>query len=329
MKIHDRIYGEFEIASPLIEELIASRPFQRLRRINQYGGVDLVFPGKYQVTRYEHSLGVWKVLESLQASIEVQAAALLHDLGHTAFSHMVDMALASSGEDYHEEKVALIEGMGDIERILKAHGVAIQNPDDYPEIKRSLPDVGADRIDYGVRDFVGATNTRPELGRRVLGAIAGEGREIIFTDAAVARDYALTGLEAMWLCIYEPKVSCVYQALTEIIREGVKGRWLTDRDLFTDDATVFAIIKRHRDELPETHYKLFTTPFTVQEVAEGEHDFNHIKLKVRYFDPRVRIGGETRPLSEVDKEFREKLEPMKRQFEERKKGKFFKVVFKQ
>lgn len=327
MKIADRIYGEFEISSPLIRDLVASRPFQRLKRINQYGGVDLVFPGRYQVSRYEHSLGVWKVLDTLRASSEVQAAGLLHDLGHTAFSHMVDMALGSSGEDYHEEKVALIEGMDEIGRILKEHGIAMGDPDEYPEIKRSLPDVGADRIDYGVRDFVGATNARHDLGRRVLGAIAWEGREIVFTDPAVARDYALTGLEAMWLCIYEPSVACVYQALTEIIRAGVKGGWLSDRDLFTDDATVFKIIAAHRDRLPATHFQLFTTPFTVKEVPEGQHHFNHIKLKVRYFDPRVRIGGETKPLSSVDREFREKLEPMKRQFEERKKGKFFQVVF--
>jgi len=64
-------------------------------------------------------------------------------------------------------------------------------------------------------------------------------------------------------------------------------------------------------------------------VKEGEHDFNHIKLKVRYFDPRIRIDGEIKPLTEVDKEFRQKLEPMKIRFEERKKGKFFKVVFQQ
>ena len=107
----------------------------------------------------------------------------------------------------------------------------------------------------------------------------------------------------------------------------MKEGWLSDRDLFTDDATVFKIIAAHRARLPSTHFQLFTTPFTVKEVPEGQHHFNHIKLKVRYFDPRVRIGGETKPLSSVDREFREKLEPMKRQFEERKKGKFFQVVF--
>ena len=328
MKIQDRIYGEIEIEDPVILELIGSRPFQRLKRVNQYGGVDLVFPGRYQVTRFEHSVGVWYILKTVGANREVQIAGLLHDLGHTAFSHMVDMALASSGEDFHEKNIGLIDGLDEVTRILKANRIELKDADDYPEIKKSLPDVGADRIDYGVRDYVGATNLRHELGRKVISSIKLEGRDIVFTDIEVAREYALTGLEAMWLCIYEPSVACVYQALTEIIREGVKSKWIKEKDLFKDDATLFEVIKNHRGSLPETHYKIFTDPFTVREVGEADSDFKHIKLKVRYFDPSVRLPDGLKRLSAVDGEFREKLEPMKRKFEERKKGKFFKVIFK-
>lgn len=327
MKINDRIYGEIEIEDPLILELIETRPFQRLKRINQYGGVDLVFPDKYQVTRYEHSVGVWYILQTLGASREVQVAGLLHDLGHTAFSHMVDMALANSGEDYHENNIGLIAGLDEVTEILNANNIELEDVDDYPEIKKALPEIGADRIDYGVRDYVGATNLRNELGRKVVSSISLEGRDIVFTDIEAAREYALAGLEAMWLCIYEPSVACVYQALTEIIREGVTGEWIKEADLFGDDATLFEIIKSHRGLLPEIHYKIFTTPFTVREVGEEDCDFKHIKLKVRYFDPSVRLPEGLKRLSAVDREFREKLEPMKQKFEERKKGKFFKVVF--
>jgi len=328
MRIDDRIYGGIEIEDPVILELIGTRPFQRLKRVNQYGGVDLVFPGRYQVSRFEHSVGVWHILKTLGAGREVQVAGLLHDLGHTAFSHMVDMALAGAGEDYHEKNIGLIDGLDEVTRILKANRIELKDADDYPEIKKSLPDVGADRIDYGVRDYVGAALEKHELGRRVIAAIKLEGRDIIFTDIEIARDYALTGLEAMWLCIYEPSVACVYQALTEIIREGVKGKWIRENDLFGDDASLFEVIKAHRGSLPDLHYRIFSTPFTVREVAEEEgYDFKHIKLKVRYFDPSVRVGGEVKRLSLLDREFREKLEPMKIKFEERKKGKFFKVVF--
>lgn len=327
MLVEDRIYEKFEIADPVILELIATRPFQRLKRINQYGGVDLVFPGRYGVTRYEHSLGVWRVLQSLGAAREIQVAGLLHDIGHTAFSHMVDMAMAGSAEDYHEKNMRLIEGMGEIDSVLRRHRLRLLNADDCPEIKRSLPDVGADRVDYGVRDYVGAVNSGSELGERVLAGIELAGREIVFTDPSTAGDYALTGLEAMWLCIYEPSVACVYQALTEIIRTGIGEGWIQEEDLFGDDTSLFSIIESNRERIPETHFKLFTTPFTVEEVPEAEADFNHIKLKVRYFDPPVRVGDRMERVSALNPEFLEKLEPMKAKFEARKKGAFFKVIF--
>lgn len=327
MIVEDRIYGRFEIADPAVLELIATRPFQRLKRINQYGGVDLVFPGRYGVTRYEHSLGVWRVLNSLGAPREIQVAGLLHDLGHTAFSHMVDMALSDAGEDFHEKKMRLIEGIGEVDAVLERHRIPPVRADDCPEIKRSLPDVGADRIDYGVRDYVGAVNSGAGLGEKVLRSIELSGREIVFTDQAAAGEYALAGLEAMWLCIYEPSVACVYQALTEIIRTGFREGWIGEGDLFSDDASLFAVIAAHRERLPETHFKLFTTPFRVEEVDEAEADFHHVKLKVRYFDPPVRAGGGRERVSVLDPAFREKLEPMKARFEARKKGAFFKVVF--
>jgi len=327
LRIQDRIYPDFDIDDPLIEEVVASRPFQRLRHVNQYGGVDLVFPGRYQVTRYEHSLGVWRVLRELGAERDVQVAGLLHDIGHTAFSHMVDMALASSGEDYHEKNTHLIPGLEKVYELLREAGVELLDADACPEIKRSLPDVGADRVDYAVRDFVGATNSSRSLGKEVLANIAFSGRDIVFTDARVARDYALAGLEAMWLCIYEPSVACVYQALTEIIRTGFAQKWIAEENLFGDDAALFEIIKTNREKLPEVHFKLFTTPFQVEEVDEANYDFKHVKLKVRYFDPAVRVGGEIKRLSAMDPVFQAELEPMKEKFEERKQGKFFKVHF--
>lgn len=99
MKIHDRLYNEITVDDPIIESLINTKPFQRLKEINQYGGVNFFFPDRYQVSRYQHSLGVYHVLKGIGADLDVQVAGLLHDIGHTAFSHMYDMALATHTED--------------------------------------------------------------------------------------------------------------------------------------------------------------------------------------------------------------------------------------
>jgi HD superfamily phosphohydrolase len=90
--------------------IIARPAFQRLRRIRQLAWTDYVFPGAMH-TRFEHSLGVMHMASMLYDGIVersreilksdlgyddvglkrhrtlVRLAALLHDVGHSPFSH--------------------------------------------------------------------------------------------------------------------------------------------------------------------------------------------------------------------------------------------------
>jgi HD superfamily phosphohydrolase len=51
MNITDEIYGEIVIENELILRLINTKPFQRLKEINQYGAVNFVFEEGYQTSR--------------------------------------------------------------------------------------------------------------------------------------------------------------------------------------------------------------------------------------------------------------------------------------
>lgn len=327
MKINDRIYGKIEIHDPVIVELISSHPFQRLKRLNQYGGVNFIYPTKYQVSRFEHSIGVWYILKTLGARLEVQAAGLLHDIGHTAFSHMVDMALQSTTENFHELNVHKIKYFGEMMNILKKHNISLKKIDEYREIKRTLPDIGADRLDYAVRDYVGAIGKNSSLGEKVIKSISLIDEDIVFTDLKVARMYAISGLKAMWFVIYEPKVAVVYQALAEIIRQGFEEGWLKEDDLFEDDKIVLQIILKHQSNLNIKYVKIFTKPYLVKEGTATDFDFHHIKHKVRYFDPLVLDKGQKNHLSSVDKIFSEQLKYHLKIFESRKKGTYYKVIY--
>ncbi len=55
MMILDSIYGKFNV-EPIFEELINTKEVQRLKNIHQGGASYLVNP-KWNVTRYEHSIG--------------------------------------------------------------------------------------------------------------------------------------------------------------------------------------------------------------------------------------------------------------------------------
>lgn len=91
----------------LVLQLIDTPQFQRLRNIRQLGVTSLVYPGATH-TRFSHALGtaflMKRVLEhfhelnpppALQQILEehrelLLAAALLHDLGHLPFSHLLE-----------------------------------------------------------------------------------------------------------------------------------------------------------------------------------------------------------------------------------------------
>jgi HD superfamily phosphohydrolase len=86
--IYDEHYGEYEIEDVLIE-LLHTKPVQRLKKVHQAGAAYLV-NNEWNTTRYEHSIGTMLLVKKLGGTVEEQIASLLHDISHTAFSHVVD-----------------------------------------------------------------------------------------------------------------------------------------------------------------------------------------------------------------------------------------------
>lgn len=152
--IVDPIYGEFDI-EPVLMSLIESKAIQRLKGVHQAGASYLVNP-LWNVTRYEHSVGVMLLIRQLGGSLSEQIAGLLHDVSHTAFSHVVDVALANKEENYHELIRASLLAQSDIPEILGAYGFNWQdiltNDQQWTLLEQELPALCADRIDYTLRD---------------------------------------------------------------------------------------------------------------------------------------------------------------------------------
>ncbi|MBP2030180.1 HD superfamily phosphohydrolase [Methanohalophilus levihalophilus] len=97
--VHDPVHKTIVI-TPLQQGLLETPHLQRLRGIQQLGLADVVYPGANH-TRFEHSLGTMHTA-SLFANVlalppdekvMVEIAGLLHDVGHSAFSHAVEGVL--------------------------------------------------------------------------------------------------------------------------------------------------------------------------------------------------------------------------------------------
>ena len=99
--LHDLV--EFHVGADEFEHMlwrvIQTKPFQRLRRVKQLGFSDFVYPGATH-SRFAHSVGVFHTARRLMEVVKrhvrrpseskiqrALAAALVHDVGHGAFSH--------------------------------------------------------------------------------------------------------------------------------------------------------------------------------------------------------------------------------------------------
>src|SRR5688500_10509732 len=154
----------------LMMRLIDTGEFQRLRRIKQLGLGLYTFQGA-EHSRFTHSLGAFhlmtRVLDRLSERYKIspadriaaRAAALLHDVGHGSFSHVMEKVL-----NFHHERwtveVILNEG-SEIGELLRTHSADLPQkvasiiegtfqPSALAQLVSSQLDV--DRMDYLLRD---------------------------------------------------------------------------------------------------------------------------------------------------------------------------------
>jgi HD superfamily phosphohydrolase len=138
---------------------------QRLTRIKQVGLSSVVYPGA-QHTRFQHSLGAFYLMSEAITQLAskgnfifdseaeaVQAAILLHDIGHGPFSHVLEDTIVK-GVSHEEISLMLMERMN--KEMNGQLSLAIQIfKDEYP--KRFLHQLVSgqldmDRLDYLRRD---------------------------------------------------------------------------------------------------------------------------------------------------------------------------------
>jgi HD superfamily phosphohydrolase len=154
----------------LIAGLIDSREFQRLRRIRQLGLAHFAYQGA-EHTRFTHSLGAFhlatRILYKLANShriepedaLAVRVAALLHDIGHGAFSHVIEPILNFHHEDFTVE--AVLSDETEAGRLLRGFDAGLAErvaaiirgtfkPTALAQLVSSQLDV--DRMDYLLRD---------------------------------------------------------------------------------------------------------------------------------------------------------------------------------
>lgn len=316
MYVRDPVHGSIRLTR-LQEELLKTVEVQRLSFVRQLGTTFQCYPGAHGM-RLGHAVGVSHIagviashlsdssLEDMEETGEetlnlVQAAGMLHDIGHTPWSHTLEPLYREiHGEDHMDLVASMVTGKtimgvpgsGKIPEILRAWGVC---PGTVADLARSrfrgkafiqqmiFGEVDADMLDYLQRDFhsTGVSYGHIEVDRIISTMTIGEGRLVFQIKGLDAiRDFLLARLH-MYSSVYlHRKTRIVDQMLLAATRRSVLELGeLPDFHFMTDDQLLSLLADQSSDPwVREMAWRvkfrqgLFTQVFSIGALARSSSD---------------------------------------------------------
>ena len=283
--LRDPVHGYIHIEDKVIFDILQSKEFQRMRRIKQLGPISYVFPGATH-TRFEHNLGVYELTRRIcnifsknypsrepndglwddSNRLLVECAGLLHDIGHSPYSHTFEHLFGTNHEkigqqiitDPHTEINQALRQVSPNFPELVASVIAKTYPN--PQIVKMISSqADADRMDYLQRDayFTGVNYGQFDLSR-VLRVIRPYQDGICFTNNGMhaVEDYIVSRYQ-MYQQVYFHRVGrsmevilhhllqrakVVYKTgtlqVTPSLAKFLEGNWTLDDYLKLDDGVM-------------------------------------------------------------------------------------------
>ncbi len=307
MHYHDSIYGSVQIGEPVLQALFSSNAMQRLQGVMQHGisGVIGLTP---PITRFEHSVGVLLLVRRLGGSLEEQIAALLHDVSHTAFSHVIDYVFGGhDSQSYHDEVKEEVMAQSDLPAILQQYGFdwrRFLDDEAFPLLEQPSPRLCADRLDYFLRDSIALGLAHQQEVDMALGSLTiCEGR-VATNDLEVARWLAYTYIEADKASWANLREVALYELTARAMRRALEIDLITTMDLWKTDAELWHLLCASSDPLVSSHLSLVNLKTQVTWDAAAPTFW--VSTKLRSIDPDVCLNrGQMTPLSVLDEAFRD------------------------
>ncbi len=308
MIIKDSIYGNFEINQPVLLELMKSKAMKRLKGVSQNGLPQTYWPFP-TYSRYEHSIGVMLLLRKLGASIEEQVAGLLHDVSHTAFSHIGDIALSDSylkgTEDYHEKIKGKVVSSSDIPQIFFKYKIdknIILNDTGFGLLERNTPELCADRIDYALREFT--CFLKMKISKKLIESLENYNGEIVFNSERDAYFFSINFLNMQTNYFGAQDLNIRYFIFADLLKEAFDIKIISKSNLLSmSEDKVIKIIKTKGNEKMRKTLDLLRKRARLSPQKEIR-----IRKKFRFADPKVLVRGKPERLSEINSDFKKLFE---------------------
>ncbi|POW18831.1 hypothetical protein PSHT_05374 [Puccinia striiformis] len=303
-EIEDLIYGKVIIESECAIEIMNLPEFQRLKDVLQHGITALIglLPSP-PVNRFDHSVGAMILLKHVGGSEEAQLAALLHDVSHTALSHVTDSVF---GYVVHEVEKDIFLAKTQIPNVLRKHGFdpeRVFREELFPLLELPSPEICADRLDYALRDSVSFGHlTIPEAQEIYRSTTSRDGKMVLksIRSAKLLGESYMTSDQKVWA---DGAQSYLYKLAAEAIKLSLKEGTINNAS-----PQVKQIIERinPRCVLTEINDKCVVEPSEQRMVDSRSSSLQErctLKIRVRTIDPPVLTATGIYPLSTLDPDF--------------------------
>ncbi|OOZ90663.1 HD domain-containing protein [Bacillus cereus] len=323
MVISDVIYGEFKV-DRVVEELIVSNPVQRLKGIHQ-NGASYLLNENWNVTRFDHSVGVMLLVKKLGGSVEEQIAGLLHDVSHTSFSHVIDYVFDNRNESYHEEIFSSVVKNSEIPAILSKYGYNYEDIllDDskWTLLERSAPELCADRVDYTLRDMYTYGYISLEEVHSLLEDVIAVDGKMVLQSVEMAEWFTETYYKEVIDFFMKPMNIYGNDMLVKTLKLALHKRIIHADDFLLEDDELISKLQLCNDYEVEA---LLRKVHPNVKVKEDRNNYDlHQNNKVRLIDPPLLREGEVVPSSVLSENIRRMSD---RAYEKAVRGMYVKVI---
>lgn len=305
----ETMYGSVQVSEPVLLELLDHQAFHRLKNINQYGIMAFVRP-EQKYTRHEHSLGVFYMLRTFGAGLEEQVAGLLHDVSHTAFSHIADFIHDSVLDKYSYQDTIFKWYLSEtgLLAVLEKHGfervAGFGNGIEYKMLKDDLPNLCADRLEYNLYGgYVEGWLTAQEM-KEIVKDVQYKDGQWVFTGAQSAKKFAKITIDLSIKNWTSAENAFISTTMASILKRAFTLNIVTKDDFhFSTDQKVMDALRNSDDKMIQTWLTKIDNHSKAYTVASSNKYDLHVKSKFRGVDPLVSVNGGNMRLTELDEEF--------------------------
>ena len=248
---------------------------------------------EWNLKRYEHSIGVMLLALKFGSSLEEQIKALLHDISHSAFSHVIDYVLGNENENWHDMIQDKFLEKNDLIEIFERYGLDVKGimSTYYETLDADLPDLSYDRLDYTLRDMY----NEKIINKKEIDEFL---KHLVICDDKLCIDSIEMG---KWFSeLYHKEVTEYISAplnkyantmLTKLLKRALKENIIKLSDFeLTDDVMMEKINNSYmKKELENIKNRKDFKEF----ILSGDK----IKSKKRFINPCIVIGGKLRRLN--------------------------------